>query len=59
MNTTQIKTATEGELVAMLNKSNSDIRWAEAAGRSTSTLNRLWQKHFRIEDQLKFFKGGF
>ena len=36
----------------------SDIKWAYAAGRSVSTLNRLWQKQFKIEDALKAF-GGF
>lgn len=50
---------TEGELVGALNKASSDIRWAEAAGRSASTINRLWRKYFRIEDALKAFAGGW
>lgn len=50
-------TMTHSELVAALNKSNADIRWAYAAGRSESTMNRLWRKHFAIEDALKAFGG--
>jgi signal recognition particle GTPase len=56
MNTT---TKTEGELVEMLNKASSDIRWAEAAGRSVSTINRLWRKYFAVEDALKAFAVGW
>ncbi len=53
-----MNTMSEMELVAMLNKSSSDIRWATAAGRTERTMNRLWRNHFKIEDALKFFKGG-
>lgn len=52
---TNIKTATQNELAEMLANASSDIRWAEAAGRSTSTINRLWRKYFQIEDALKAF----
>lgn len=41
--------ATHTELTEMSNK----IRAAEAAGRSASTLNRLWRKYFAIETALK------
>ncbi len=34
-------------------KAVSDIKWAEAAGRSTSTLNRLYKIMFAAEDALK------
>lgn len=54
---TNIKTATQNELAEMLAKLSSDIRWAEAAGRSASTTNRLWRKYFQVEDALKAFRG--
>lgn len=52
-----IKTATQNELAEMLTATSSDIRWAEAAGRSTSTINRLWRRYFQIEDAIKAFRG--
>lgn len=50
---------TQSELAADLAKLSSDIRWAEAAGRSVSTINRLWRRYFQIEDALKAFRGGW
>lgn len=41
-------------------KIRSDIKWAEAAGRSASTMNRLYKKYFAAEDALKAASwGGF
>lgn len=54
-----IKMMSHQELGAALAQASLDIKWAEAAGRSTSTLNRLWRKYFQIEDALKAFRGGF
>lgn len=48
---------TQAELAEKLAKCSSDIRWAEAAGRSISTMNRLWRKYFAAEDALKAFGG--
>lgn len=50
---------TQNELALELAQISSDIRWAEAAGRSASTINRLWRKYFQIEDALKAFRGGW
>lgn len=44
---------------ADLEKAMSDIKWADAAGRSVSTMNRLWKKYFQIEDALKAQGGGW
>jgi hypothetical protein len=49
----------EAALVEALNLASSNIRWAEAAGRSASTLNRLYRKYFAAEDALKAFAGGW
>lgn len=49
----------EAALVEALNQASSDIKWAEAAGRSVSTLNRLYRKYFKAEDALKAFAGGW
>jgi hypothetical protein len=35
------------------------INAAYEAGRSVSTMNRLWQKYFRLEDGLKGRQGGW
>jgi hypothetical protein len=46
--------------IAQLAAQVQKIQTAESAGRSTSTLNRLWREYFRIEDLVKGQqKGGF
>ena len=41
-------------------KARSNIKWAEAAGRSVSTMNRLYRIYFAAEDALKAASwGGF
>ncbi len=46
-------------LSAELAATTAKIRAAEAAGRSASTLNRLYRKLFQLEDALKAVGGGW
>ena len=47
-------------LIAQLEAQVEKIKTAETKGRSVSTVNRLWQVYFKIEDAVKAQqKGGF
>jgi hypothetical protein len=51
---------TISQLAAALATQSAKIQAAGDAGRSVSTLNRLWRKYFQIEDALKASnKGGW
>jgi len=48
------------ELSTALRAQYEKIAAADRAGRSTSTMNRLWRRYFQIEDALKAYtRGGF
>ncbi|HEV8176536.1 MAG TPA: hypothetical protein VGP44_02495 [Gemmatimonadales bacterium] len=46
------------ELATAYSAMSAKLKAANDAGRSVSTLNRLWAKYFRLEDALKG-RGGF
>lgn len=58
--TNALETKTTSELATMYAEQSKKIAAAGAAGRSVSTMNRLWREYFRIEDALKAASfGGF
>jgi len=55
-----IMTTTTKTLTEQLAAQRAKIDAADAAGRSASTMNRLWALYFKIEDGLKAVsRGGF
>lgn len=49
---------TTSNTAAALATQYAKIQAAESAGRSVSTMNRLWREYFRIEDAFKIANRG-